>query len=169
VTNRKSLNLPQLFNYLEELQCRLLDLGSHVATPRQRSSVAQLDRTRFPETSVVWLEKHIDELDSQLPKLTTFILPSGGLAACHLHLARAVCRRAERQMIPLLQENEIDDTAFQFINRLSDFLFVTARYTCHSSSLQDAVYKKEKNYIKRHQPDVLNVFLSKWETHCPRC
>jgi len=122
-----SRHLSELFNIsqlVEYIQSRLLDLGSHVATPRDTTkSEHKLERTDFNAEFVTRLEKEIDYYDSQCPKLTNFILPSG-----HAHMARTICRRAERSLIPLLTENHISKDAFIFINRLSDLLFALGRY-----------------------------------------
>jgi len=84
------------------------------------------------------LEKWIDEYDAELPKLTNFILPRGSL-----HLARSICRRAERLMVELVENRKISEHAFVFINRLSDFLFVCARFVSHFVlNINEIVYKK---------------------------
>jgi len=117
-----------LAEYLEQLQSRLLDIGSHVATPADSANQQALERVKFDAKYVQVLEEWIDRLDEQLPPLRNFILPSGGLTAAQLHVARAVCRRAERCLVPLLDSSKIDSNVFIFLNRLSDFLFVSARY-----------------------------------------
>lgn len=88
------------------------------------------------------LEKWIDEIDHQLPKLTNFILPGGSQESCQLHVSRSICRRLERNIVPLLKENEIDPIVYQFLNRLSDFLFVCARYSSYYDKYEENVYKK---------------------------
>ena len=78
--------------------------------------------------STAELEQWIDALDAELPPLRNFILPGGGLAAASLHVARSVCRRAERSIVPLVLDGECEDAASIYLNRLSDYLFVAARY-----------------------------------------
>ena len=91
------------------------------------------------EADVKQLEKWIDELQAQLPPLRAFVLPAGTTMACTSHICRTVCRRAERRMI----DAEADDTALRFINRLSDYLFVLARYlNCHLK-MEEETWKKE--------------------------
>jgi len=129
----------EVIERLEWVQSRLLDLGSHVATPIDTtSSSMKLERTYFGEEHVKTLEGWIDEYDAELPKLTNFILPRGSL-----HLARSICRRAERLMVELMENRKISEHAFVFINRLSDFLFVCARFVSHFVlNINETVYKK---------------------------
>ena len=131
-----------IVNILKWIQSRLLDLGSHVATPidSARSNKTKLSQTDFEEEHVTELEKLIDEYDMKLPKLTNFILPYGSL-----HMARTICRRAERKMISLFREGHVNKFALIFLNRLSDFLFVLARYLCHSVyDTPEHIYKKTR-------------------------
>ena len=88
---------------LTEIQARLLDVGSHIATPRksEEGHERKLQHTQFGGENCENLEEWIDAMDEKLPPLTNFILPSGGLAASQLHVARTVCRRAERDLVPL--------------------------------------------------------------------
>ncbi len=79
------------------------------------------------QANVDWLEKSLDELNESLTPLKEFILPGGGLAASHCHVARAVCRRVERSLISLNKENKLNTFLLVYMNRLSDYLFVLAR------------------------------------------
>ena len=88
------------------------------------------------------LENWIDVLDSRLPPLCNFILPSGGEAAARLHLARSVCRRAERSLVKLARDGDVDENTFKFMNRLSDFLFVAARTMTSAKGLEEKIWKK---------------------------
>lgn len=114
-------------SFLREIQHRLFSLGAYLATD-QRQTNLKLDNYITPE-SISRLEENIDELDASLPCLRGFILPGGAYAASVCHICRTICRRAERCIINLeIQESvEIDDRIKQFINRLSDYLFVLAR------------------------------------------
>jgi len=150
----------ELDRYLEEVQSRLLDIGTAIATPKSSEvSEARLVRASFDFKHVQTLESWIDSLDSTLPPLKNFILPSGGLLSAHLHMARAVCRRAERTAWQLFrQHNESNseeikenlsshqrsDSVPIYLNRLSDFLFVSARFACMKEGFQETIYKKGK-------------------------
>ena len=79
-----------------------------------------------------------------MPPLTTFILPSGGLAASQLHVSRTVCRRAERELVNLLDEDLIEEIAYKYVNRLSDYLFMLARFTAKADGKIEVTYKKER-------------------------
>eukprot|EP00039_Didymoeca_costata_P008111 m.108190 g.108190 ORF g.108190 m.108190 type:complete len:239 (-) comp13953_c0_seq7:1038-1754(-) len=138
----------ELQEALADIQSRLLDLGSHVATPRSESAGARTarmqERTTFGKEYTNMLEGMIDNMDSELPPLKNFILPSGGPAASALHISRSVCRRAERSIVPLLDLEEIDESAYKFVNRLSDYLFTAARYTAMKELRPEVVYKAQK-------------------------
>ncbi|MBI3700932.1 MAG: cob(I)yrinic acid a,c-diamide adenosyltransferase [Afipia sp.] len=108
------------------IQNDLFDLGADLSVP-QRDGKAE--RLRVLATQVARLEHHIDDLNGSLAPLNSFILPGGTPAAAHLHLARTICRRAERIVVELAsQPNEpVNGEAVQYLNRLSDFLFVASR------------------------------------------
>jgi cob(I)alamin adenosyltransferase len=112
---------------LTEIQSRLLDLGSAIATPLSSGNDSKVARAAFPQASVAQLEAWLDALDARLPALRNFILPGGGLAAASLHAARAVARRAERAVVPLVRAKQADAVVVVYLNRLSDYLFVAAR------------------------------------------
>ena len=134
--------LPQL----DHIQSRLLDVGSAVATPRSRSNEAQLVRAVFDEEGeeTQQLERWLDAMDVQLPPLRNFILPSGGLVSSSLHVARAVCRRAERSVTPLVLEEECSGRVAVFVNRLSDYLFVAARFSAMATAGTETPYQKPR-------------------------
>ncbi len=109
---------------LSSVQLRLFLIGSDLATPLTSKAKAP----RLPDVEVKKLEYWIDQMDSVLEPLTAFILPSGARPASHLHLARTVCRRAERWIVTLQKEENISPSVVVYVNRLSDFLFMAARY-----------------------------------------
>lgn len=109
---------------LKELQNQLFVLGADLASlPSKKTKI-----DRIGSGEIQQLEQWIDKLDEQLPKLTSFILPGGAPAGAHLHLARTVCRRAERHAVALKTENPVSDEIIIYLNRLSDLLFVMARF-----------------------------------------
>ena len=110
---------------LSRIQNRLFVLGADLATPEDKKG-ANIERIRDEDISD--LERAIDALDSQLKPLSSFILPGGSRVAAQLHFARTICRRAERLVVKLSREEKIDPTCAVFLNRLSDLLFVLARY-----------------------------------------
>jgi cob(I)alamin adenosyltransferase len=112
---------------LARIQNELFDLGADLATPERPGS----DRPalRIVQSQVERLEAEIDELNGALPPLQSFVLPGGTSAAAALHLARTVCRRAERGAVLLAEAGEpVSGPALRYLNRLSDFLFVAARF-----------------------------------------
>jgi ATP:cob(I)alamin adenosyltransferase len=90
------------------------------------------------------METWIDELTAKLPALTKFILPSGGLAATHLHLARTICRRAERAVVALVERGDMDADGMVYLNRLSDYLFTAARWASQHSGHEEVEYRKAR-------------------------
>lgn len=135
---------------LQSVQQYLFDLGAHLATPKSTSSESKVTRTQFKDDSVTQLEAWIDDMDVKLPKLKTFVLPGGHPAAAALHLARTIARRAERVLTPLFRDEptEISSAAYQFLNRLSDFLFVSSRFVNHNMGSKDLLWNprnKESN------------------------
>ena len=108
------------------IQNDLSDLGADLAVPEREGKV---ERLRVLASQVERLERDIDALNAALAPLTSFVLPGGTPAAAHLHLARTICRRPERTMVELAaRPNEkVSDAGIQYMNRLSDFLFVASR------------------------------------------
>jgi cob(I)alamin adenosyltransferase len=128
---------------LAGIQSRLLDVGSAVATPLDASSDRKVAATAFPEDAAVGLEDAIDAMDDVLPPLTQFILPGGGEAAARLHVARAVCRRAERAVVAL-GEGATPASVRVYLNRLSDYLFTAARKAAQDAGAEETTYKKAR-------------------------
>jgi cob(I)alamin adenosyltransferase len=116
----------ELDSMLGLIQNDLFDLGADLAMPQREGKP---ERLRVLSTQVERLERDIDTLNERLNPLTSFVLPGGSPAAAHLHLARTICRRAERIMVELTTnpDEAVGDAAIQYINRLSDFLFVASR------------------------------------------
>jgi len=107
---------------LEQIQNELFDLGADLSVP-----VEVEGRLRVTQTQIDGLERLCDELNEPLGELKSFVLPGGSRAAAQLHVARTVCRRAERETLAASREVEIDPLALVYLNRLSDLLFIVAR------------------------------------------
>jgi len=116
---------------LAEIQYDLFTLGSEAATPMDKVYLAN-GKSRLPvtikEEDISKLEVWMDKMDESLEPLQFFILPGGGKAATFLHAARTICRRAERGMVFLNETEEVRPELIKYLNRLSDYLFVMARY-----------------------------------------
>lgn len=120
---------PDLDLMLGAIQNDLFDLGADLATPEADTPPA-FEPLRILPVQVERLEKEIDYLNRSLAPLTTFVLPGGSAAAAHLHVARTVCRRAERVTVTLARTagEPVNPEAVRYLNRLSDFLFVASRW-----------------------------------------
>jgi cob(I)alamin adenosyltransferase len=117
--------------WLMRIQNDLFDLGADLCVPEQerddRQSARERTRLRVTPEQVAWLEQRCDEVNETLPPLTSFVLAGGTPGAALLHLARTVCRRAERETVALAATEAVGSTALQYLNRLSDLLFLLAR------------------------------------------
>ena len=139
--------LLNLNSQLEAIQCHLMDVGSAIATPRSGTDTAtasssKLLRTEFQSSHITQLEQWIDTMDQTLPRLKTFILPSGHVISTHLHLSRAFCRNAERDCVSLYTQGQIDVAVYTYLNRLSDMLFTQARFVNHVLDEKETIYRK---------------------------
>jgi cob(I)alamin adenosyltransferase len=116
---------------LPSIQSDLFDIGAHLASP---------GTSRFPGVDaarIAFLEQRIDAMESELAPLKTFILPGGSASAAQLHIARTVCRRAERRVVALEDESEATQSTIAYLNRLSDYLFVAARFANLKAGVSD--------------------------------
>lgn len=123
---------------LADVQNRLFDVGADLATPR---TITKDKVTRIEARHALQLEKAIDQLEVQLKPLRSFILPGGLPVAAKLHFARTVCRRAERSVIRLSRNEDIGEGITIYLNRLSDLLFVIARYANHVANVAETKWK----------------------------
>jgi len=131
----------ELVPALHAVQCDLFVIGSHLATPednRNRSSLPPLD-----EGMSARLEGQIDAAEAQLTPLRQFILPGGTETAARLHLARTVCRRAERLLVEFAASQPVAPVILVYLNRLSDWLFVQARLANHRAGVADVPWSRE--------------------------
>lgn len=123
----------QIKNHLLAVQHTLFDIGGEIALP---------NHNMINKEQVISLEKLIDEYNANLPPLKEFILPGGSIPAAICHSARAVCRRAERQFVSLHKEQTINKILLQFLNRLSDLLFIFARVLARSQNGKEIYWQK---------------------------
>jgi cob(I)alamin adenosyltransferase len=119
--------MPRIDEVLAPLQRDLFAIGALLATPDHAKMAEQLAKARIDEERIAQLERAIDAAEAELEPLTAFILPGGTPKAAALHVARTVCRRAERRVVRLAAEVELPGLAVIYLNRLSDLLFVLAR------------------------------------------
>ena len=121
----------KVLSQLQKIQFDLFTVGSEAATPTDKLILAngknRLD-LMISEKEILELEHWMDDLDASLEPLKFFILPSGGKAAATIHVCRTVCRRAERAMVHLNETEEVRPELIKYLNRLSDYLFILARY-----------------------------------------
>jgi len=124
---------PELDAMLGLIQNDLFDLGADLAVPQREG---RAERLRVVASQVRRLERDIDRLNAELQPLNSFVLPGGTPAAAHLHLARTICRRAERIIVELAAKPDepVGDAAIHYMNRLSDFLFVASRTANHKGA-----------------------------------
>lgn len=118
------------------IQNRLFDIGGYLAS---RPGTG-LPPVRGLDESCVELERLIDWLDAETPKVRAFVLPGGCMAAAQAHVARTVCRRAERRIIALSKVEDVDGTVIRYFNRMSDLLFILARYFNYKSGVEELVW-----------------------------
>lgn len=111
---------------LAELQPDLFAIGSHLAAPGPESGQAEPALPPLPETRIAEMEQWIDAWQAEIPPLRRFIMPGGSLSGATLHVARAICRRAEREVVGLDEQEPVGPAVLRYLNRLSDLLFVAA-------------------------------------------
>ena len=136
---------PELAAMLTRIQNDLFDLGADLATP-DTGEVQEWEPLRIIDAQVERLEKEIDLLNGELSPLNSFILPGGSALSAHLHLGRTIARRAERLMVALKEKDGeiVSAAALKYVNRLSDFLFVAARYA-NEKGKADVLWVPGKN------------------------
>ena len=127
-----------LTSMLAEVQKDLFSVGAQLADPGFKKQT----RTKFhiPPERITALENAIDAFETELPPLRQFILAGGGNGGALLHVARTVCRRAERRVVSLSEKVEVDPSVIEYLNRLSDFLFVMARVVNHREGKREILW-----------------------------
>ena len=126
---------PEVREVLVSVQHHMFDLGGELCIPGHAAVF---------DADIEGLEKTLDAFNADLPPLKDFILPGGGLAAAHCHLARTICRRAEREVVTLSHHDAVRPEAIRYLNRLSDLLFVLARVLARSSGHGEVLWKHDR-------------------------
>lgn len=123
-----------LIDLLIGIQDRLFTIGSHLANDPQKSKM-KLPAINNEDVGV--LEKAIDAIDGQVPPMKSFVLPGGHVFVSYCHIARCVCRRAERAVLRLAEQEPVDEIHGRYLNRLSDYLFMLSRYLSHKLNAKE--------------------------------
>ncbi|MDE6290937.1 MAG: cob(I)yrinic acid a,c-diamide adenosyltransferase [Muribaculaceae bacterium] len=126
-----------------DIQNRLFDVGCYLSTGVETGEIPSCDALNA--ACIQCIEKWIDALDAEAPKIRAFVLPGGCSISAHCHVARTVCRRAERRILTLAEQEYVDPLVLRWFNRLSDYLFIAARYLNHVSGVEEIVWKPNKN------------------------
>ena len=131
-----------LNNFLIKCQNTLFKIGSYLAqTKKKREKNKDF---LILDSEIQDLENIIDEIEKETPPITRFVLPGGTIASSHFQIARTICRRAERSMVKLSKEREVNSFALKYLNRLSDAFFVIARLLARESSTEEQLWKHER-------------------------
>lgn len=125
-----------------EVQNELFNVGGYLATECDTTDTAPRCAS-LTEEKIARLEGWIDALDEQTPKVNAFVLPGGCMEASKCHMARVVCRRAERRILDLTDESPVDPAVIKYINRLSDYLFIAARYFNFIQGEKEIIWRKD--------------------------
>jgi cob(I)alamin adenosyltransferase len=140
---------PELDAALSRIQNDLFDVGADLCTPGKGRGPDGA-RLTVTDNQVTWLEAEIDRFNEGLAPLRSFVLPGGSAASAYLHLARTICRRAERLIVELKDDSQdathgsVGEAVVKYVNRLSDFLFVASRYT-NAKGREDVLWKPGQN------------------------
>lgn len=137
---RDAVTEPDVRDTLFEVQNRLFSLGAYLATPPKPDGTLMMELDIRPEDTTL-LETAMDAMDAELEPLRNFILPGGHITVSYAHLARTVCRRAERLCVTLQQTETLDARLIQYLNRLSDYCFVLARYLTKTLGATEVTWK----------------------------
>jgi cob(I)alamin adenosyltransferase len=138
----RSLELPiNVVELLNKIQNKLFNIGSLLAS--DDNGVAFTANLAITNENIKDLEDAIDEYQNQLPELTHFIIPGGNLSSAQCHVARTVCRRAERRILEFAEHSKVQSEIVIYINRLSDFFFVLSRKLAYDNNIEEIAWKKD--------------------------
>jgi cob(I)alamin adenosyltransferase len=136
---RVAVAAPELDALLNQIQNDLFEVGAELGSTAERKQKSTMPLVEEPQVQA--LEKAIDEYEEGPPPLASFVLPGGSEQAARFHLARCVCRRAERSIVALAEEAAVRGEVLRYVNRLSDLLFTLARYANHAAGVADIPWK----------------------------
>ena len=119
---------------LNNIQPKLFSIGSILASGKNQN---KLEKIKIEKKDVKYIESHIDSMNNELPELKNFIIPGGHKISSYSHVCRSICRRAERRISELNNEQSVDPIILSYINRLSDFFFVLSRYLMYSDKIEE--------------------------------
>ena len=131
---------PTVNGLMKEIQDRLFTIGSSLATDPEKESAMKIPDLK--EEDITLLENEMDKMDESLPAMKSFVLPGGHPIVSSLHIARCVCRRAERSCVRMQYEQmEVDEKVIKYLNRLSDYLFVLSRFIAQELGVSEVPWK----------------------------
>lgn len=126
------------FDLLISIQDRLFTIGSHLAADPEKN---KMQLPPIFEEDVVALEKAIDKINEQVPEMKSFVLPGGHIHVSYCHIARCVCRRAERSVLRLAENEKVEEIHAKYLNRLSDYLFILSRWITFEKKANEIPWK----------------------------
>ena len=125
---------------LNNIQPKLFSIGSILATGKNQDI---MEKVKIEKKDVKYIEFHIDSMNNELPELKNFIIPGGHKISSYSHVCRSICRRAERRISELNNEQSVDPNILSYINRLSDFFFVLSRYLMYSDKIEETRWESD--------------------------
>lgn len=132
----------ELAEDLRHIQNKLFNIGAYLATD-PHDNTSEDTPSNFSEDDIKWIEEKIDSMDSSIPPIHAFILPGGSSLSAMTHVARTICRRSERRIISLAQHEKVSPLVIQYFNRLSDYLFIAAKFINASAGIPETVWNPE--------------------------
>jgi cob(I)alamin adenosyltransferase len=133
---RDSVSSTEIRKQLLDIQSNLFIIGSHLASsPNSKMKIPEI-----ATEDIVSLENYMDEMNKYLPELTNFILPGGAISVSFCHMARTICRRAERWVFEVAENDYVNPDILKYLNRLSDYLFVLCRRISHEDDVEEIVW-----------------------------
>jgi cob(I)alamin adenosyltransferase len=135
---KDQIEIPNAKEIIYEIQDRLFTVGAVLASDPEKAKMKVPD---LHESDILLLEKEMDAMEEVLPELRNFVLPGGNVTASHCHVARCVCRRAERIIVLLSLESEVPEIIIRYVNRLSDYLFMLSRYVVQTAGAEEILWR----------------------------